>query len=507
MKKLIMIFIGIVAVNLSNAQGPLSCNPTAIPPEVCLGEHTQLSANASGGSGDYTFMWTSIPPGFTSDMSDPIVYPTQMTIYQLSVNDGSETCQGEVTVIVNQRPVPNAGPDQEIFHGTIAFLYGSASGGSGNYSYYWEPAGKLVDPNSQNPATVNLSSTTMFTLNVTDQVTGCVCSSLDDVIVIVVGGPLGVTVAAQSDEICLGNATQLFAIAYGGSPNYTYYWTSEPSGFESTEANPFILPEITQTFIVEVTDGYNYVSGSVTVIVNDCEIFLEPEANPDHICLGNSTQLFANATGGNGNLTFSWTSDPPGFNSTEPNPVVDPAMTTIYHLAVTDGYHTVNDSVMVTVENVLTVYSLSNGGLICPSSPGIELMLSGSALNVTYELYRNSITTGITVPGTGGSISFGPQNQAGEYHAIGFNDGCQVQMDNIAVISYPNFKDEICLINVDSLTGKNVIIWNKTSDNAISSYNIYQESTSGGNYSLIGNVEHNDPGIFIDNYTNPLQRN
>jgi hypothetical protein len=505
MIRYLITILGIVTGGLLNAQ-PLSCNPTAAPSELCQGQNSLLFANASGGSGNYTFSWTSSPPGFISDLPNPVVFPIQTTTYYLTVHDGSETCQGDITVIVNPRPIPNAGPDQNVPFGTWTTLQGSASGGSGSYIYHWEPASQLVDPNAQNPQTVSLMASTLFNLNVTDLVTGCECSYSDDVMITILGGPLSVLVMADPAAICIYGSVQLSAFASGGAGNYSYSWTSDPPGFISTLQNPIASPEITQTFFVAVSDVYNTVMASVTVIVSDCEINLEPVAEPDHICLGSSTQLFANATGGNGSLFFYWTSDPPGFISTAPNPFVSPTISTLYYLEVTDMDNTVNDSVTVTVHPGPDIYSLSNGGFICPDGTGIELMLNGSELNITYELFRNSITTGITISGTGGPISFGYLNQVGEYNALGFNAGCHVQMNNVAIISYPNFKDEICIISVDSMTGKNFIIWNKTADNAISAYNIYRESTTGGTYTIIGNVAHDNPGIFSDNSSNPLQR-
>ena len=52
-------------------------------------------------------------------------------------------------------------------------LSGSASGGTDSYSYHWEPASLLDNPDIANPNTVSLSSTTQFILNITD-LQGCV---------------------------------------------------------------------------------------------------------------------------------------------------------------------------------------------------------------------------------------------------------------------------------------------------------------------------------------------
>ncbi|MDZ4204166.1 MAG: gliding motility-associated C-terminal domain-containing protein, partial [Bacteroidales bacterium] len=69
-----------------------------------------------------------------------------------------------------------------------------------------------------------------------------------------------------------GDQVQLSANASGGSEVYTYSWTSLPAGFTSSAASQIISPTVTTTYFVTVNDGYNTVSGSVTVTVNPVPI-------------------------------------------------------------------------------------------------------------------------------------------------------------------------------------------------------------------------------------------
>ncbi len=87
-----------------------------------------------------------------------LLVPTVTTTYQVTVDDGYSVASGSVTVTVYNNPVPDAGSDQAIPYGTSTVLQGSASSGSGNYSYSWEPADKLINPNVAQPTTVNLNS-------------------------------------------------------------------------------------------------------------------------------------------------------------------------------------------------------------------------------------------------------------------------------------------------------------------------------------------------------------
>jgi hypothetical protein len=271
--------------------GVLSCNPVADPAAICLGGQSHLQALASGGSGVYAYSWTSNPPGFTSDISDPVVNPVQNTTYSVSINDGFSIVSGDAPVTVNPLPVPNAGPDKTIPFGTSTSLQGSASSGSGNYYYSWEPANKLVDPHVASPTTVILDETTLFSLTVTDVETGCISGEPDNVEVVITGNALNVNPTAQPDTICSGETVNLYSLAGGGSGRYEYYWTSLPPGLNDTNANPVVQPMVSTTYSVSITDGYTQVSGTTRVVVNPTPVVeLGPDAT---ICVFDTVTLDA----------------------------------------------------------------------------------------------------------------------------------------------------------------------------------------------------------------------
>jgi hypothetical protein len=64
----------------------------------------------------------------------------------------------------------------------------------------------------------------------------------------------------------------------------------------------------------------------------------------------------------------------------------------------------------------------------------------------------------------------------------------------------------ICAVTVDSATGKNIIIWQKTGIVNATAYNVYRESTVAGQYDLIGTNDVNDETTFIDAASVPLQQ-
>jgi hypothetical protein len=342
--------------------GPLSGNPIATPQSICFGGQSQLNAMASGGSGSYLYSWTSIPFGFTSDLPDPVVNPLLTTSYNVTIDDGYSVVDGNVQVTVNQLPVPEAGPDKTIAFGTSTTLQGSASGGSLSYNFHWEPADKLVNPNVMQPTTTLLNATTLYTLTVSDVQTGCPCAGPDNMTVVITGNALNVNPEAQPDTICEGESVQLYSLAGGGSGIYEYWWTSVPPGFTSALPNPIVEPIVPTTYSVSITDGYTYVSGTATVVVNPAPILdLGPDAT---VCVFDTLTLDA----GNPGASYIWSN-----GSTE----------RVIHVATTGiGFDLKTISVTVTTEAGCTIsdertiifdFAACNGINDPPNESGIHI--------------------------------------------------------------------------------------------------------------------------------------
>ncbi len=86
---------------------------TATPAVICAGhDSVQLKSIAYGGSGPYTYSWTSIPPGFISTLKEPKDQPSQDTKYVVAVSDGSQTRNDTTLMVtVNGAPYTFAGND------------------------------------------------------------------------------------------------------------------------------------------------------------------------------------------------------------------------------------------------------------------------------------------------------------------------------------------------------------------------------------------------------------
>ncbi len=313
--------------------GPLAVNPIAFPQTICQGETTQLFANASGGSGLFTYKWTSDPPGFTSTLANPVASPLVTTTYYVDVTDENTTVTGSVTVTVYPVPDVYAGGDRTIPYGTNITILDATASGFEPLTYSWAPADSLLNPTVLNPTTINLQGTTTFTLTVTD---GHGCQASDTITITITGGPLTANPVAVPEEICFGGTSVLFSNAGGGSGVYNYYWTSEPPGFSSNDPNPVVSPTVTTIYYLTVYDGFNTVEDSVVVTVHDLPLVY---AGADQLIAPMSAATIGDATAAGAEpLTYSWT---PAFLLTNPtalHPTTIPlSNTTTFTLTVTDA--------------------------------------------------------------------------------------------------------------------------------------------------------------------------
>jgi len=87
-------------------------------------------------------------------------------------------------------------------------------------------------------------------------------------------------------------------------------------------------------------------------VTDDLDLNATATADSYEVCQGSETLIYANAVGGEGTYTYSWSSVPVGFTSTEATPVVLPTVDTVYTVEVSDGVDTVSSEVAITVTDI-----------------------------------------------------------------------------------------------------------------------------------------------------------
>ncbi len=130
---------------------------------ICVGNNTNLTANANGGTGPYTYTWSDGQTG-----SPVTVSPAVTTTYSVTATDANG-CTGVspvMTVTVNPALQALGGPPSMICQGQSSTISASATGGNGNYNFMWSNGAG----SGPGPITVTPNATTTYTVTVTD---GC----------------------------------------------------------------------------------------------------------------------------------------------------------------------------------------------------------------------------------------------------------------------------------------------------------------------------------------------
>ena len=204
---------------------PLALNVVANPSTICVGGGSQLAALAQGGTGSYTYSWTSNPAGFTSNSPEPYVTPTETTIYMVEVNDGENTVNGQTTVVVNSIPETPTTPLGETEHcwGVYQSVV-STNGSTGSSTYLWQlsPANAGTIAGTGLTATISWAETftgiaSVTVAGVNNCGTGPVSGTLE---VMIHESPV---VAMGSDVTICANET---IVLDAGNPGAQYLWST-----------------------------------------------------------------------------------------------------------------------------------------------------------------------------------------------------------------------------------------------------------------------------------------
>ena len=190
----------------------------------------------------------------------------------LFVSTGHGICSDQKTQSVSVYAIPvataSANPTSVIYDGTSTLTVNVET--PGNFTYHWEPANMVINPNSQTTQTLPIQETQVFTVTITNLQGGC--SSTVQVTVNMAGSDLTATATADQYEICENGSTTLHALPVAGTGDYTYSWSPANLLSNPTSQSPVATPPIgTTTFTCTVSDGLTDQEVSVAVLVHSHE--------------------------------------------------------------------------------------------------------------------------------------------------------------------------------------------------------------------------------------------
>ncbi len=400
---------------------------------ICNGGTAILKASPEVPGATYT--WDPLPNsgnGTSSITAKPV---TQQTYTVTLEKDGCRSI-GSGTVYIKSDINIKAFVSQTICIGSNAILQAEVSGGSGNYSYSWLPAG------TGNTASVTVSpvTTQQYTLTVND---GGACPAAPQLVTVTVNPPLDVLVTAP-DTICEGSSTSIDASAKGGNGGpYTFKWM--PSG--QTTAAIVVNPVITTTYTVTVNDdcGTPLASDSVTITVIQA---VPITVSSDSICYGATTILTTSPY--IPGAIYTWNPLPDSGNGTASATVKPVTQQTYTVTCKKDGCESTATGT-VFIKSIVHLLPVAPFTICIGNSATLSAVITGGAGNYTYNWLPS---------GTGNSSAVTVSPTTTQQYTVTVSDGgaCPIPPQTVTVTVRPplqviaSLPDTICVGSSTMLT-------------------------------------------------------
>jgi gliding motility-associated-like protein len=344
------------------AQTNVSCNG---------GNNGDATALANGGTTVYSYSWNTSPAQATATASN--LAAGTYTVTATDLNSCSATATVTITepnalnIALDSKSDPSCTGDSD---GTI---YTIASGGTGAYTYVWNPTVSTAD------SALNLPGGS-YDITVTD------ANSCSQLLTVVITDPplLDVNAAASINSICRGLTSSLNAAATGGTGSISYSWSNGP-----ITAAQAVQPILTTNYTITVTD-----SMSCTAIDSVLITVFQPAVidlgNDTAICQGDMITLDAGAPFS----SYLWQ------NATTAQTLNASVADLYFVTAVDPNGCIVKDSIILNV-NSLPVIDLMDTLMICP---GINSNLNANTGYTSYAWNSGAATSSITVNTTGNYV-------------------------------------------------------------------------------------------------------
>ncbi len=308
---------------------------SASPASIQLGQSTTLSVSASGGTQPYTYNYTGLPSGCTSqDLASFACTPAGIGNFTVTVSitdpAGQLATQTTTVAVTNAPGSPvissfTASPSSVVLGASVSFSV-FASGGTAPYTYAYTglPAGCV----STNAASFSCVPTAAGNYTVVAKVTDSKSlwtSAAATISVTSASGGILISSFGVSPSTAYLNSQVTFSVsATGGTAPYSYSYTGLPSGcLSSNRATLACSPAQSGRFTVSVyvSDTAGGRAASSTTLTVDSYSQLAASATPsvNPVAAGSTTVITVSASGGQSPYSYSYTGLPQGCTSSNTN--------------------------------------------------------------------------------------------------------------------------------------------------------------------------------------------
>ncbi len=363
-----------VVISFVNFQGTVNVSSTQI--NCYNGNNGTATVNVLGGNPPFSYIWNTIPPQTTQTVSN-----LTAGYYSVTIIDGVG-CTSTSAISISQPPALTAlivSSSVSCYGGTDGYATVTAFGGTPGYSYQWSNGGN-------NTTLVGLTAG-IYTVTVTDAL-GCQYIATTQ---ITSPAQLSAVITSIIHVDCAnGNNGSATVIVTGGTPDYSYIWSSG-AGTSQT-----VVGLVAGSYTVTVTDHNNCTTTSQVNITEPSAITMTLNSGNVSCFGGSNGTASVIVTGGSPPYMYVW-SPYGGNNSTANNLIAG-----IYNITVTDshGCQQVSSVIISQPEPLLVTTSIQNVQCYNTNTGSAILSVTGGVTPYHYTWNPNvsslSIATGLS---------------------------------------------------------------------------------------------------------------
>ena len=423
------------------------------------------------------------------------VIPSNASVYKCNVSNmcGSALSTGaQLTVNTSPSVVPIIAAASICENSS--YTYSTSATGTAPISYQWYRGGSTISGSTSISHSISSASANDDGIYYCKATNTCGDDSTNQSVMTVKLIPSITSQPTASQTLCENQSTNLSVTAIGNYPiTYQWYKTGAPIGGAASSTyyiSPISISDAGVYKCVATNSCGNDQSNNVTIAVNSPPSITYQSGDSSR-CEGGQMSFDLTAIG-TAPLTYSWYKGSSLISGANSNSYSLTNLTVnnsgLYHCNITNSCATTTS-----LNKNLTVFpnpqvSLGNDTTFCQG--GSTTIGPGYGY---FCLWNNgSYNNQLTVTSTGSYfVNVTDQN------------GCTAISNTINItVKEPYASQNICMVTVDSATGKNVIVWEKTPNQSIASFNIYKESSVAGVYNIIANQPYDSLSLVFDYASN-----
>ncbi|MFL5753030.1 MAG: T9SS type A sorting domain-containing protein [Bacteroidia bacterium] len=475
-----------------------TANAGPVSYRTCLGSSVSLTGTSTASNPGRTYTWAPASSLSNPNSAGTVATPTATTMYHLTVRDTVNGCIGKDSINIMVGPIVVSAANATITCGNSATLSATPTGSYVTpLTYSWTPAAGL-SATTGTSVTANPGTTTTYYVTMT---TGNGCSGTDPATVTVNSPNYSVNFSATSQLLTSPPFVAQFSNTTPSPSSYTFTWVwGDGTTTQSNNSTVFHNYQYNGNYDV-ILIAVNNTTGCSDSLFQGGYIFCTggtgcalsaSVSTPQGLtkCTGDSILLSCNTAS---NYFYQWNFNGAGISG---------ATGSSYYAKLQGNYSvTINDGScsVISQPKFLSFSAPPATPTITPNGSinlcgGGSVFLTASSGYPSYSWNTGATSQNITV------------NQSGVYTVTVSNGtGCTSSGTyslNASALASP----DICMVGVDSLSGTNLVIWDKPVSLEIDSFIIYREGIVANQFNRLASQPYSAFSTYLDAASNPQQQ-